>query len=50
MLSYGYGLFTTLLRIIVAWDFSPSSFKLKKGTIDQSRFYFFSHPWEFENV
>ena len=31
--EFDYGLFTNLPRIIVARDFSPSSFKLKKGTL-----------------
>ena len=30
--EFDYGLFTNLPRIIVARDFSPSSFKLKRGT------------------
>ena len=28
-----YGLFTNLPRIIVAYDVSPSSFKLKRGIL-----------------
>ena len=31
--EFDYGLFTNLPRIIVARDFSPSSFKLKKGIL-----------------
>ena len=29
-LGFGYGLFTNLSRFVVAYDFSPSSFKLEK--------------------
>ena len=31
--KFDYGLFTNLPRIIVAYDFSPSSFKLKTGIL-----------------
>ena len=31
--EFDYGLFTNLPRIIVACDFSPSSFKLKRGIL-----------------
>ena len=29
--EFDYGLFTNLMRIIIPHDFSPSSFKLKRG-------------------
>ena len=31
--EFYYGLFTNLMRIIVAFDFSLSSFKLKRGIL-----------------
>ena len=31
--GFDYGLFTNLLRITIACDFSPSSFKLKRGIL-----------------
>ena len=31
--KFYYGLFTNLPRIIVTYDFSPSSFKLKRGIL-----------------
>ena len=34
--EFDYGLFTNLPRIIVACNFSPSSFKLKKGILPPS--------------
>ena len=32
-IEFDYGLFTNLQRIIVAWDFSPGLFKLKRGIL-----------------
>ena len=34
--EFDYGLFTNLPRIIVACNFSPSSFKLKRGILPPS--------------
>ena len=46
--EFDYGLFTNLPRIIVARDFSPSSFKLKRGILPLDKIRILT--WKLHNI